>query len=86
MDTFRDLGVDLMPDVAEVLDYSAGVGNLPKSNVLKFFLSDRSWFAIRPSGTEPKIKMYYSVRGKTLKEAEERLCRIGERIGEIVGE
>lgn len=37
---------------------------LPKSNVLKFFLDDGSWVAVRPSGTEPKIKYYFSVTGK----------------------
>lgn len=37
---------------------------LPKSNVLKFVLEDRSWFVIRPSGTEPKVKIYASVVGK----------------------
>lgn len=37
---------------------------LPKSNVLKFILEDRSWFVVRPSGTEPKVKIYASVVGK----------------------
>ena len=48
-------------------------GILPKSNVLKYVFEDDSWIAIRPSGTEPKMKVYYSVRGETVEEAEERI-------------
>ena len=43
--------------------------NLPKSNVLKFILEDDSWFVIRPSGTEPKVKIYASVVGKDAEDA-----------------
>ena len=46
---------------------------LPKSNVIKVYLEEGSWFSIRPSGTEPKIKIYFSVRGETLKEAKAKL-------------
>ncbi|GIN70623.1 phosphomannomutase [Bacillus sp. J14TS2] len=42
---------------------------LPKSNVLKFKLGDGSWFCLRPSGTEPKIKFYFAVKGETMKES-----------------
>jgi len=45
---------------------------LPESNVLKFIFDDYSWFALRPSGTEPKLKIYFSVTGKTAKEADEK--------------
>ena len=44
--------------------------NLPKSNVLKFILADNSWFVIRPSGTEPKVKIYASVVGENAADAE----------------
>ncbi|MDF2595321.1 MAG: phosphoglucomutase/phosphomannomutase alpha/beta/alpha domain [Clostridia bacterium] len=47
--------------------------NLPKSNVIKFILEDKSWFVVRPSGTEPKIKIYASVVGTTEAMAEEKL-------------
>jgi len=47
--------------------------DLPKSNVIKFILEDNSWFVVRPSGTEPKIKIYASVVGKTKTDAEEKL-------------
>ncbi|MGG0031185.1 phospho-sugar mutase [Priestia megaterium] len=47
--------------------------DLPSSNVLKFWLQDGSWFAIRPSGTEPKVKFYFGVKKGTYQESEERL-------------
>ncbi len=56
-------------NTAEIIDYSkpvaaeAGFGELPTSNVLKYILTDGSWIAVRPSGTEPKIKIYYSIKG-----------------------
>lgn len=50
----------------------------PKSNVLKFFLQDGSWVAVRPSGTEPKIKYYFSVLGKDKKSSEENAEKIKE--------
>ncbi|MDF2545708.1 MAG: phosphoglucomutase [Anaerosolibacter sp.] len=46
---------------------------LPKSNVLHFTLEDGSWFCIRPSGTEPKVKIYFSVVGNSLENAKEKL-------------
>ncbi|MBR0384201.1 MAG: phospho-sugar mutase, partial [Eubacteriaceae bacterium] len=46
---------------------------LPVSNVLKFVFNENSWYALRPSGTEPKIKIYFSATGKTRAEAEEKL-------------
>ncbi|MGG0750489.1 phospho-sugar mutase [Priestia megaterium] len=57
---------------------------LPKSNVLKFYLADGSWFAIRPSGTEPKVKFYFGVTGKSLKESEEKNQLIKEKVLELV--
>lgn len=50
--------------------------DLPESNVLYYELEDRSWFCIRPSGTEPKIKIYYGVAEKTMEEAQHRLEKI----------
>lgn len=47
--------------------------NLPKSNVLKYILEDNSWVVIRPSGTEPKMKIYLSVIGGSFKASEEKL-------------
>jgi phosphoglucomutase len=44
--------------LAEAIDYSKGYKDIPSSNVLKYYLEDGSWYAVRPSGTEPKIKIY----------------------------
>ena len=46
---------------------------LPKSDVLYFELSEDAWFAVRPSGTEPKIKFYFGVKGSSAEDSEERL-------------
>ncbi|MDV2886385.1 phospho-sugar mutase [Alkalihalophilus pseudofirmus] len=47
--------------------------SLPSSNVIKFFLEDGSWFCVRPSGTEPKIKFYFGVQAQTMKESKRKL-------------
>ena len=59
-------------DVTEKLDYKDGLDGLPKSDVLKFILPN-GWCAVRPSGTEPKIKLYFGVKGKFDKSAIEAL-------------
>ena len=64
MKAMREAGSSLIDGIVTVYDYEKGVEDLPKSDVLKFVFSDSSWIAIRPSGTEPKIKVYYSVRGE----------------------
>ena len=51
---------------------------LPTSNVLKYILEDGSWIAVRPSGTEPKIKFYMGVKAATQEEAEEKLAKFQE--------
>ena len=51
--------------VIDVKDYKAGIGKLPKSNVLEFNMEDDINVLVRPSGTEPKIKMYYLVKGSS---------------------
>nr|WP_251025694.1 phospho-sugar mutase [Bacillus sp. ISL-47] len=58
--------------------------NLPKSNVLKFYLADGSWFTIRPSGTEPKIKFYFSVKGSTKAKSEHLLNQLENGVMDIV--
>ena len=63
-------------EVLEMEDYKSekmlSLG-FPSSNVLRFILADGSWVAVRPSGTEPKCKFYFSVRAKDLAEAENKL-------------
>ena len=63
---FRTEGKSLFANLTEMLDYAEGIDGLPKSDVLKFCFADGSWLAIRPSGTEPKIKVYYSVVGTNM--------------------
>ena len=78
-------------DTKEVIDYSVpveaetGFGVLPTSNVLKYILEDGSWIAVRPSGTEPKIKIYYSIKGLNEEEANVRLEAIQKKIKEYLG-
>lgn len=54
--------------------------DLPTSNVLKYILEDGSWFCLRPSGTEPKMKAYFGVKGTSLEDSEERLARLTEAV------
>ena len=55
--------------VEKVLDYSAGLDGLPKADVLKFYLDGGTTLVVRPSGTEPKLKLYLSVTAKDEAEA-----------------
>lgn len=57
--------------VLEVQDYKDGRDGLPPSNVLRFILEDNCWFCARPSGTEPKIKFYFGVKGNSIENAKE---------------
>ena len=57
--------------VEKVLDYSAGLEGLPKADVLKFYLNGGTTLVVRPSGTEPKLKLYLSVTAKDETEAEQ---------------
>jgi phosphoglucomutase len=60
-------------DYANNLEYKL---DLPQSPVLHYTLTDSSWFAVRPSGTEPKVKFYLSVSAPTAAEAEAKLTRL----------
>ena len=65
MDTLRgqqtDSNFDFIHEPNEVLDFAKGIADLPTTNLLKYKLADGSWIAIRPSGTEPKLKLYCSL-------------------------
>ncbi len=66
--------------VSQTLDYSKGIDGLPKENVMKFLCADGSWFAVRPSGTEPKIKIYYSIKSTDRAGAQ---AKLDERRAEV---
>lgn len=85
MSYFRANKATVFPNITDVKDYSTGIGDLPKSNVLKFFLKGGSWIAVRPSGTEPKLKMYYSVRCIDSSTCERSLQNIRTIINGIMG-
>lgn len=76
MQEFKQKGDTILPDIKQIIDYSVGIGDLPKENVLKYIFNDCSWLAVRPSGTEPKIKVYYSIVDKDRQNAHIRLEKI----------
>ncbi len=84
MITFRSTGKALFDGIKEIIDYSVGVRDLPRENVLKYVWDDGSWMAVRPSGTEPKIKVYYSVKEADKAAAQARLEKIQAKIHEII--
>lgn len=86
MNTFRTSNIEEIAGikVAELKDYSQGIDNLPKSDVLKFILEDNSWIAVRPSGTEPKIKFYYGCNGEDKTVVDNKLEEIMKYINDIV--
>ena len=78
-------GTSSVTDYSKPVDAEVGFGTLPTSNVLKYVLEDGSWIAVRPSGTEPKIKIYYSVKGADSATAEKKLEEIQNTIQTKLG-
>lgn len=88
MDAFREKFPEISEmKIAKKIDYETSfqvdyeknqeeIIDIPQSDVLKCVFSDGSWYAIRPSGTEPKIKIYMSLKGKDKQESEAKLARI----------
>jgi phosphoglucomutase len=70
--------------VAERKDYAEGIDELPKANVLKYFFADGGWMAVRPSGTEPKIKFYYSLKGENIEAAEDKVESLRSAVRELM--
>jgi phosphoglucomutase len=70
--------------VTSCQDYKMGFGGLPAANVLKYTLADDSWFAVRPSGTEPKIKFYFGVKGTSLQDSFDRLEKLKRSVMESI--
>ena len=73
----RDYQAETIRDIAtgEV----TGTG-LPKSNVLYYDLTDDAWLCVRPSGTEPKVKFYYGIKGTSLEDADKKSAKLGEEV------
>ena len=76
---------------AKVVDFSLGVdaevgfGKIEKSNVLRYDFEDGSWIAVRPSGTEPKLKIYYCINGKDETDANKKLTKYKKTIISKIG-
>lgn len=79
--SLRDYKKDLITDVMTGEQKPTG---LPKSNVLYFDLTDDAWVCVRPSGTEPKVKFYYGVKGTSLEDAEEKSAVMGKAVLDMV--
>ena len=71
--------------VEKMLDYSKGLDGLPKSDVLKFFLEEGCSVVVRPPGTEPKLKIYISVRAGNQDSAEKTEKLMVEELSELLG-
>ena len=97
MEKFRSVSFAGFADAKLVAfnDYEAGIStellsgvktaiDLPRSNVLKFIFDDYSWFALRPSGTEPKLKIYFSVTGKTEAEATAKKELLKKQVTDLI--
>ena len=77
----RDYKLDIIKDMTTGEVTPTG---LPASNVLYYDLPDGAWVCVRPSGTEPKIKFYYGVKGTSLKDGEEKAEALGKALMDIV--
>ena len=77
----RDYKADTITDVATVAVKPTG---LPNSNVLYYELTDDAWVCVRPSGTEPKVKFYYGVKGTSLADADEKSDIMGKAVLDMV--
>ena len=81
--------VKVVEDYGKSVRYENGVEtviDLPKSNVLKYYLEDGSWIAARPSGTEPKCKFYFSIKGTDAKDAADKTAVFQKDMMNIIGE
>lgn len=79
--TVRDYQADTICDLASGETKPTG---LPKSNVLYYELTDDAWVCVRPSGTEPKVKFYFGIKGASMEDAEAKSEAMGQAIGDIV--
>ena len=73
----RDYKADTIKDMATG---SVVPTRLPSSNVLYYDLTDDAWVCVRPSGTEPKVKLYYGVKGTSLEDADKKSAELGKEV------
>lgn len=71
--------------VAQKIDYLQGYQDIPPSDVLKYVMEDGSWFAMRPSGTEPKLKFYFYAREKREEAARMKAEELAKAVQELTG-
>ena len=81
--TFKDIDKDIVKNMKTGEITKTG---LPKSNVLYYELEDNSWCCVRPSGTEPKIKLYMGIKGTSSSDATEKLEKLKEAMVKVVEE
>ena len=83
MEMFRNSGIDSIGGVKveKVEDYRNGYGDIPPSDVLIYRMENGSWFAMRPSGTEPKLKFYYYAKAQDPEEAEKCVADLRDAVG-----
>ena len=79
--SYRDYMADTVTDAATGVVKPTG---LPQSNVLYYDLEDNAWLCVRPSGTEPKVKFYYGVKGKDLADADALSEAFGKEVLELI--
>ena len=97
MENFRQEPPKTLGDytVTAARDYKAGIimdmasgavrpTGLPSANVLYYEMNDGAWLCVRPSGTEPKIKFYYGVKGASMEDADARSEKMGAELTELV--
>lgn len=86
MNRLREQPLEEVGDIRVSLneDYKCGLHGLPPANVLKIHLADGSWIAVRPSGTEPKIKFYFSAVGANKEEAEQKIQKMKQAMLKLV--
>lgn len=88
-DKVAGIEVSVIEDYLTSLKFSKKIEtklDLPQSNVLKYHLVDGSWFCLRPSGTEPKAKFYFGVKGETMKKSEDKLFTLQNFVMDRVNE
>lgn len=81
--SFANIGVKYFDDFQTSMRSNGEQLDFPKSNVLKFYLEDGSWIAIRPSGTEPKCKFYYCIVDETIEKAQAKFELLKANINSI---